>query len=91
MWNRRRKIKEHMTLGGLQEKKKIKEAGRQNELHQRAGKKNNAFTSLSKGIKPPKGSVPLNKVGRDEMKNQTIKILNRPHCKLKALALIRNV
>lgn len=32
-------------------KEKIKEARRQNELHQRV-RKNNAFTNLSKGIKP---------------------------------------
>ena len=51
----------------------------------------NAFTSLSKGIKPPKGSVPLNRVGRNEMKIHTLKILNRPHRKPKALVLIRIV
>lgn len=44
------------------------EARRQNELHQRPKGKNDAFTSLSRGIKPPKGNVPLNKGGRDEMK-----------------------
>lgn len=45
-------------------KEKIKEARRQRELYHRVGKKNNAFTSLSKGIKPPKGNVPLNKEER---------------------------
>lgn len=74
-------------------RKKIKEARRQNEVHQRVGEKHiyNAFTNLSKGIKPPKGSVPLNRGGRNEMKIQTIKILNRPYLKPKALVLIRIV
>lgn len=68
-------------------KEKIKESRRQSELHPRVREKknNNAFTSLSKGIKPPEGNVALNKGGRDEMKTQTIKILNRPHCRLKVL------
>lgn len=63
-------------------KEKIKEAQRQSERHQGVRGENNAFTSLSKRIKPPEGNVPLNKGGRDKKKTRTIKILSRPHCKL---------
>lgn len=72
MWNHRRKSKKSTWLS-VACKRKDKGSKETEGAIPQSWKKNNAFTSLSKGIKPPKGNVPLNKEGREEMKPQTIK------------------